>query len=132
MKFIDKIAFIEIQQKKILSTRSKGKKTFYIPGGKRAFEESDSETLIREISEELAVTIKPNTIEYVGSFTAQSDGDSAGVKIIMTCYKAVYRGVLRASSEIEELRWLQYSDLDIISAVDKKIFQYLKDKGLLS
>jgi 8-oxo-dGTP pyrophosphatase MutT (NUDIX family) len=43
MKEIDKIA-IEIQQGKILSTKSKGKK-YYIPGGKRESGESDEQTL---------------------------------------------------------------------------------------
>jgi hypothetical protein len=46
MKEIDKIAFIEIQQGKILSTKSKGKPNI-IPGGKRESGESDEQTLIR-------------------------------------------------------------------------------------
>ncbi len=32
---IDKLAFIFINNRKVLSTLSKGKDTFYIPGGKR-------------------------------------------------------------------------------------------------
>ena len=35
MKEIDKIAFIYLKDKKILSTLSKGKDAYYIPGGKR-------------------------------------------------------------------------------------------------
>ena len=35
MKEIDKIAFIYVKDGKILSTLSKGKDTYYIPGGKR-------------------------------------------------------------------------------------------------
>ena len=50
----------------------------------------------------------------------------------MTCYTAEYNGNLKASSEIEELRWLDTSDLDIISEVDKKIFAFLKTEGLLT
>jgi 8-oxo-dGTP diphosphatase len=49
----------------------------------------------------------------------------------MTCYKAKYIGHLKANSEIEEIRWLNYSDLGIISEVDKKIFQFLHEKGIL-
>jgi 8-oxo-dGTP pyrophosphatase MutT (NUDIX family) len=37
--------------------------------------ESDEQTLIREIAEELSVTIIPNTAEYIGTFSAQSDGE---------------------------------------------------------
>lgn len=46
---IDKIAFLYIKNNKILSTRSKGKEVFYIPGGKREGNESDLETLVREV-----------------------------------------------------------------------------------
>jgi 8-oxo-dGTP diphosphatase len=131
MKDIDKIAFIEIQQGKILSTKSKGKTKYYIPGGKRESGENDEQTLIREIAEELSVTIIPNTAEYIGTFSAQSDGEKEGINVIMTCYKAKYSGNLKANSEIDELKWLNYNDLDIISEVDKKIFLFLNEKGEL-
>ena len=127
-KEIDKIAFIEIQNGQILSTRSKGKKTYYIPGGKREKGESDEQTLIREIAEELSVAILPNTATYIGSFSAQSDGAEEGIRVLMTCYKAKYIGHLKANSEIEEIKWLNYSDLGIISEVDKKIFKFLHEK----
>lgn len=131
MTVIDKIAFIEIQKGKILSTKSIGKTKYYIPGGKRESGESDEQTLIREIAEELSVTIIPNTAEYIGTFSAQSDGEKEGINVIMTCYKAKYSGTLKANSEIEEIKWLNYSDLDIISEVDKKIFSFLIEKGEL-
>ncbi len=35
MAVIDKVAFLYLQDGKILSTRSKGKDKYYIPGGKR-------------------------------------------------------------------------------------------------
>ncbi|WP_029596585.1 NUDIX hydrolase [Flavobacterium sp. ACAM 123] len=131
MKEIDKIAFIEIQEGNILSTKSKGKTKFYIPGGKRESGESDEQTLIREIAEELSVVITPNTAEYIGTFSAQSDGEKEGINVIMTCYKAKYSGNLKANNEIEEIRWLNYKDIDIISEVDKKIFSFLYEKGEL-
>lgn len=131
MKEIDKIAFIEIQKGKILSTKSKGKTKYYIPGGKRENGESDEQTLIREIAEELSVAIIPNTAEYIGTFSAQSDGEKEGINVIMTCYKAKYSGTLKANTEIEEIKWLNYNDLDIISEVDKKIFSFLNEKGEL-
>jgi 8-oxo-dGTP diphosphatase len=130
-KEVDKVAFIEIQNRHILSTKSKGKTKYYIPGGKREKGESDEQTLIREIAEELSVAIIPNTAAYIGSFSAQSDGAEKGIRVLMTCYKAKYIGHLKANSEIEEIKWLNYSDLDIISEVDKKIFHFLHEKGIL-
>ena len=129
MKEIDKIAWIETKNGKILSTRSKGKEKFYIPGGKREDNESDQATLIREIKEELSVTIIKDSIEYLGTFKAQSDGAKEGILVKMTCYKAKFEGTLLADNEIEEIQWLDSSHTDIISEVDKKIFSFLKEKG---
>lgn len=131
MKEIDKIALIKIENGKILSTKSKGKNKYYIPGGKRENDESDVQTLIREIKEELSVDIIKESIEYVGTFKAQSDGAMEGIIVKMTCYKANYKGDLIADNEIEEIKWLNFNDLEIISEVDRIIFKHLKDKGLL-
>lgn len=131
MKEIDKIAFIYLKDEKILSTLSKGKDTYYIPGGKRENGESDEETLIRECKEELTINIKRNSIKYYGTFEAQAHGKSEGVLVKMTCYTADFDGNLEASSEIQEIRWLDYNDLDKISPVDKLIFADLYEKGLL-
>ena len=131
MKIIDKVALIVTNNGSILSTKSKGKNKYYIPGGKRENDESDEQTLIREIKEELSVDIITESIEYVGTFKAQSDGAKEGIIVKMTCYKANYKGDLIADNEIEEIRWLNFSDLEIISEVDKIIFKHLKDKGLL-
>jgi len=131
MKEVDKIAFIKIKNGQILSTKSIGKSKYYIPGGKREFGETDEQTLVREILEELSVKIKTNTIEYVGTFKAQSDGAREGVLVKMTCYKAEYVGILEASSEIEEIKWLNYKDVEIVSEVDKIIFGFLKENGEL-
>ncbi len=131
MKEIDKIAFIYLKDKKILSTLSKGKDAYYIPGGKRDGNETDEETLIRECKEELTIDIKKDTIKYYGTFKAQAHGKAEGIIVKMTCYEAEFDGNLEADSEIQEVVWLEYKDLDKISPVDKLIFQDLHDKGLL-
>lgn len=132
MKEIDKIAYIYLKDGKILSTLSKGKDTYYIPGGKREGLEKDKETLIRECKEELTIDIIEDTIKYYGTFEAQAHGKAEGILVRMTCYMADFKGELTASSEIEEIRWLDYSNLDIISPVDKLIFKDLYDKGMIN
>lgn len=131
MKLIDKVAYIFIKDGKILSTRSKGKDKYYIPGGKREGNESDIETLVREIKEELSVDIIESTAELYGIFEAQAHGKAEGVIVKMTCYTAEYSGELKADSEIAEIVWLTTADMEDISPVDKLIFADLNKKGLL-
>lgn len=132
MRLIDKIALIELKDGKILSTRSKGKEVYYFPGGKRDGEESDEETLIREIKEELDVSVKPESIRYYGKFEAQAHGKDEGVLVQMTCYTAEYEGEMKPSSEIEEIVWFSYKDKEKSSMVDQIIFEDLYKKGLIT
>ena len=132
MKIIDKIAFLYLKDGKILSTLSKGKDTYYIPGGKREGNETDVETLIRECKEELTIDILKNTIKYYGTFEAQAHGYDKGVIVRMTCYQAEFFGELIPNSEIEEIKWLDYSNLNVkISPVDHLIYKDLYDKHLI-
>lgn len=128
---IDKVAWIYIKDKKVLCTLSKGKNTYYSPGGKREQGETDEETLIREVKEELSVDIKRDTIQYYGTFEAQADGKENGVIVKMTCYMAEYEGSLIPASEIEKMDWLDTSNMNQISLAGKLIFKDLKEKGLI-
>jgi 8-oxo-dGTP pyrophosphatase MutT (NUDIX family) len=131
ISIIDKLAFIEIQNRKILQTLSFGKDKWYIPGGKRENGESDQQTLIREIKEELQVDLIPETIKYYGTFEAQAHGKPEGTLVRMTCYTGKYTGKLKTNAEIEKLDWFDYSRREDISTVDKIIFQDLKIKNLI-
>lgn len=130
-EIIDKIAWIHTKEGEILSTLSKGKSTYYIPGGKRERDETDLETLVREVKEELDVDIVLDTVEYLGIYEAQSDGDAEGVKIIMTSYIGDYVGELKARSEIDRFEWHTMSDIKKVSAVDKIIYLDLFSRGLI-
>ncbi len=129
MQEIDKLAWLYIKDKQILSTRSKGKDVYYIPGGKRESGESDQDALIREIKEELSIDIIPETIEYVDTFKAQAHGKAEGVVVKMTCYQSSFVGEIKAASEIEEVVWLRHKDKEKSAPVDKKILDWLKVNG---
>lgn len=132
MTLIDKIAWIRVEDGKILSTRSRGKDVYYLPGGKREPGETDVQTLVREIREELDVAIAPGSVTHAGTFQAQAHGHAAGIAVRMTCYTADYQGALAPSSEIDELIWLTYADRDRVSPVDQLIFDHLRANGELT
>ena len=129
--YIDKLAFIEIRDRKVLETLSYGKDKWYIPGGKRDGLETDEQALIREVKEELSVDVIPETIKYYGTFEALAHGKPEGTFVRMTCYTASYKGVLTPSAEVEKMDWFGYSKKEMTSPVDHLIFDDLKQKNLI-
>jgi len=129
--YIDKLAFIEIRDRKVLETRSYGKDRWYIPGGKRDGSETDQEALIREMKEELLVDLIPETIEHYGTFEAQAHGKTEGTVVRMICYTSKYDDEPTPSAEVEKMDWFGYSQRGDTSPVDQLIFDDLKSKNFI-
>ncbi len=129
---INKIAWLHLRDGHILSTRSRGKDRYYFPGGKREADETDAQTLLREIKEELTVDLDPASLEYAVTFEAPAHGHPAGVLVCMTCYYARYTGTLQPAAEIAEVVWLAYRHRPEVSAVDQLIFDWLREQELLA
>jgi len=130
---IDKIAWLHLHDGQLLSTRSRGKDRYYLPGGKREPGETDAQTLLREIEEELTVVLDPAILAYAGTFEAHGHGHPAGVLVRMTCYWAPrYTGTIQPAAEIEEVVWLTYRHRPQVSAVDQLIFDWLHHQELLA
>ncbi|MGC5562927.1 NUDIX hydrolase [Streptomyces sp. FR-108] len=128
---IDTVAWVRIEGGRILCARPRGKDVFYIPGGKREGAESDLETLVREIEEELTVLLDPKTVAHAGTYEAGAPGLPDGTVVRMACYTAEYGGELVPSSEIDEVAWFSYSDRDRVPPVDQLLFDDLRAAGNL-
>lgn len=128
---IDKLAWLHIEDGKLLAARSKGRQLLYVPGGKREPGESDEQALIREIREELSIDLVPGTAEYVETFVAQADGKPEGVKVRVTCYRAAFEGLVQAAAEIEEVLWIGHADRERCSAAGRLILDWLAERGLI-
>jgi 8-oxo-dGTP diphosphatase len=129
---VDTVAWVHLENGRILCARSRGKDVFYIPGGKREGAESDLQTLLREIAEELTVALLPGTVTHLGTYEAvQPPGHPDAVRVRMSCYAAGYSGTLAASSDIDELAWFCYADRPRVPAVDQLLFDDLRAAGQL-
>ncbi|MBB6372627.1 NUDIX hydrolase [Chryseobacterium shigense] len=128
---IDKVALIHINNYKILSTISKSKDRYFLPGGKRENSETDFECLKREIFEELNVKLINDSITFFGCFEAPAYGHSDNVIVRMLCYFADFTGDLMPNNEIESFSWLEFKDKEKTSFVDQLIFDDLHSKGLI-
>ena len=129
-QLVDTVAWVLIEDGQILCARPQGKDVFYIPGGKREGAETDSQTLLREIEEELTVALLPETAVHVGTYEAVHEPEG-GLVVRMSCYTAEYHGTVAASSEIEELAWFRYADRALVPPVDQMLFDDLAEAGRL-
>ena len=129
---IDTVAWVRAENGRVLCARPRGRDIFYVPGGKREGRESDLQALLREISEELTVTLLPGTVRHVGTYEAAPAGGHQGAAVVrMSCYTGDYTGTLAPSSEIEELAWFGYADRHRVPPVDQMLFDDLKAAGEL-
>ena len=129
---IDTVAWVRVEGGRILCARSRGKDVFYVPGGKREGAETDLQTLVREVREELAVAVVAETVTHAGTYEAQAHGHPDGVVVRMSCYHGEYRGTPVASSEIEEVAWLSSLRISRVPPVDQLLFDDLKASGELT
>lgn len=127
---IDKLAWICIEDRRVLCARSHGQEVYYLPGGKREAGESDAAALQREVREELRITLLPVTIQPLGVFEAPAHG-KPGVVVRMTCYTAAFTGEPLPSAEIAEVAWLAYADRERLSVAGQVIFDHLHAEGRL-
>ena len=130
--FVDKIAFLHVRDGKVLAALNEGNDTWFLPGGRREPRETDEQTLIREVKEELSVDIVPETIEYFDTFEGQAHGAPEGDVARVTCYFASFEGELTASSEITEIDFFSYDMRGRTSAPAQLALDELKQKGRIA
>lgn len=115
MELIRSVAWLHVENGKVLCVRTKGKDKFYIPGGKIDLGEKPKAALVREIKEELSVSLDESSILPAVTIVAAAHGFSSGQKVEMQCFYAQYNGAISESSEIEEIKWVQ-NDFQLICA----------------
>jgi 8-oxo-dGTP diphosphatase len=126
---IEKAGWVHIVDKRILVTRNHDKDKYYLPGGKLDAGETNEQALIRELREELTISVIPETIHYLAEFKAQAEDQPQGVIDHMTCYTAGFTGEISLGAEIGEIAWFRYEDRGRMRAVEKVIFDWLKDQN---
>ena len=132
MQVIDKLAWVHIRDGRILGARSRGKDAWFLPGGKREAGESDEDAIVREIREELGVSLQPDSLRFLHVFEAQAHGRPEGVNVKMTCYTGDYEGELSPMAEVEEIAWLGPEDRERLSLVARIIVDWLAGRGMMA
>jgi 8-oxo-dGTP diphosphatase len=131
MSDIDKLAWLHVRERRILAARSRGRAAWYLPGGKREAGESDAQALIREIREELGVALRAESLQPVGVFRAEADGQPDGVHVVLTCYLAEHDGTLAPAAEIEAIDWLCAADRPRCSPAGRLVLDWARARDLI-
>lgn len=131
MKKIYKAAWLHIQDRSLLFTRSKNKHSFFLPGGKPEAGELMRDALIREVKEECSVDILPETIREYRVTTGHATGLPDDVFVECHMFFADFSGTLLKNSEIEELTFLRSPDANRTSTVGIDALHALHADGLI-
>lgn len=125
------VGLLEIRNRKVLMTREKDKTIFQLPGGGQEKGETHSQTLIREVHEELGLSA--DNITLYDDFILP--GRHEGVMIRFLIYKADLKGEMKAGEEIEKIEWIDSNYekrlIDIGNAAKLKLFPRLLTENLI-
>ena len=123
---IDKIGAIVIKNGKMLIVKEKDISHFFIPGGKRDNNETDEETLKRELKEETGLLVK--SFRYYKEFITKAQLENENVKV--ASYFCETNGEPEPNEEIEEIIWIgrdNYKDIKIGNVLKVMIPELIKD-----
>lgn len=103
MRWIHKVGLAAERNGRLLVARKRGLEAFILPGGKPEGEETDLQTLSREVREELGCCIEQPVL--CGVFKDVAAGAAASI-VVVRLYSCVLVGEPRPCAEIEELAWI--------------------------
>jgi 8-oxo-dGTP diphosphatase len=101
---IIKIGLAVIDGDRLLLVRKKGLDLLILPGGKPQENESDVQTLSRELEEELGCCLVVDQLKFLGTFSDEAAG-MPGVKVTIKLYMGGLIGTPIPHSEIESIVW---------------------------
>ena len=129
---IDKVGGVILKDKKILVQRKKNdREECIIPGGKRKENETDFETLKRELQEEL--TINLIGAEFLGGYDDIACFSNEPIHV--QTYLAKIEGEIKCNNEIKEAIWIDKNyreqGIKVGSILGEHVIPKLIERGLM-
>jgi 8-oxo-dGTP diphosphatase len=110
------VGAVIVHEGKILLEKRKnapGKGKWSIPGGLVELAESTEQAVIREVKEETGLDVEePRLIDVVNNISSDEKGKTKYHYVIVDYLVKVRRGVPKAASDAEELKWVPFSEVE--------------------
>lgn len=97
---------------KVLFVRAKNNQHWSLPGGKLEEGETHVEALIRELEEELSISVEQSCLAKLGNYSRPSGKYPGRISDVTVFIVEEAVGEITLSSEIEELRWIDPLELE--------------------
>jgi len=115
---------ISVQNEKILLVRTKDQPQFCLPGGKIELGETEVAALIRELKEELSISIIPSTIKPLFTFVGKAYMQEH-LQVELNCFSAQWNGKIMPATEIFAAEYISlYDEQKIAPTLIALIQQY--------
>lgn len=130
---IQKVGAAIVSNGKVLVVRKKNQPSaeYYMAGGRMEDGETQRETLMRELAEELGV--KATRWDYIDSY--QDNAVFEGTPIVIHAYYVEIEGEPTPASEIKEYAWIgadfEAQGLSVSSIMGKRVIPRLAELGYL-
>lgn len=105
MKILTTAGLVVVKDRKLLLAYSKNRQAFYLPGGKTDEGETTAAALLREIREELNITLDPARIRFYTHIEAPAFGEQPGILMKQDCFMAELQEQPSPAAEIGALRY---------------------------
>jgi 8-oxo-dGTP pyrophosphatase MutT (NUDIX family) len=106
-------ALLCVRDNKMLLARVRDNTIWYFPGGKIDPGESHLQTVVREVYEELDVSLTPASLTYLGEVV--TDNHDRTTTVSVQCYTCDITQPIIPSAEISELRWFDLDDTTLMA-----------------
>ncbi len=108
---------------KVLLTRESKNTAYYFPGGKVGVGETLTQTLQRELKEELSLVVSPDRFKW--AFTHRGAAYNQPGKIVeLNCFLVTGSGALKVDSEVYDYKWCRPDDSRIAEVVREALARY--------
>jgi 8-oxo-dGTP diphosphatase len=101
---ITKIGLAVMDGDRVLLVKKKGSEFLILPGGKPEKDETDVQTLSRELEEELGCRLDSDQLTFLGTFSDEAAG-MPGVRVTIRLYVGSVVGTPIPHAEIDAVVW---------------------------